>query len=152
MTNQNTTLRGNRVHPKPVRVPLHTDHDGRRHPLSGSRALSLMPQLSSRGRYCLFWRPDERFLRQADRQVGPAASKAPRMRPPPWPYLSVAWLYRNRRGDRWPLVLTGIPLFERSQARTTRKTRPEAPRVSLQFSDVGDLGTTMTMCSQKRLT
>jgi hypothetical protein len=42
------------------------------------------------------------------------------------------------------LVLTGIPLFERSQARTTRKTRPEAPRVSLQFSDVGDLGTTMT--------
>ena len=103
--------------------------------MSGSRALSLMPRrkLSSRGRYCLFWRPDERFLRQADRQVGPAASKAPRMRPPPWPYLSVAWLYRNRRGDHWPLVLTGIPLFERSQARSTRKTRPEAPKVSLQF-------------------
>jgi hypothetical protein len=47
------------------------------------------------------------------------------------------------------LVLTGTPLFERSQARTMRKTRPEAPKVSLQFSDVGDLGITMTMSSSE---
>src|SRR5204863_6622765 len=105
-----------------------------------SRHIRKTARLSSRGRYCLSWRPSEHFLRRANQ---PFALAAPPKKQANWlqalPCCSAAWPYRSKRGGCWALLPTDIRWFAPVQARKTRKTQPTKQRISWQFSNVNQL-------------